>query len=76
MAPAWGLSSSKGVQMRGMAKDLRNRTQHRGNVSKAVTAYVQGECVGIRPPIVKVRPTSLNSILANFRDLIYPQRKP
>ncbi|KAH7619673.1 hypothetical protein Ndes2526B_g06654 [Nannochloris sp. 'desiccata'] len=53
MAPAWGLSSSKGVQMRGMAKDLRNRTQHRGNVSKAVTAYVQGECVGIRPPIVK-----------------------
>jgi hypothetical protein len=54
--------------MRGMAKDLQNRTQHRSHASNAVRAYVQGDSVGIRPPIVKVRSrvSSIIPILQTF----------
>lgn len=70
MAPISVLSSSKGVQMQGMSKDLRKRSQLRGCAPKTVQAYVQGDSVGIRPPVVKVRPGILKnySSLANFRD--------
>ena len=58
MPPVSSLSSSQGVQMRGTAirKGLGIQRQRRCQpIPKSPTAYLQGESVGIRPPIVKVR---------------------